>query len=156
MTRAERVAPSEIAHDPIVRTALEQHGVTPETADWRMMENGPETGYPAHNGAPNIHIDGKYAYVRWWRADGKTPKYERTAGAEGRRSLRLPGMEVAETLFSALIGGELRRLVDMPGDPGLVIHSIHVENLGEFRDTVIILEEVPCHDGPVRPDTAGL
>lgn len=128
-----------MAADPVVAAGMAAHGRDAANADWRELGQGPEVAYPAMGGRPNVHVDGGYAYVRWWRADGRTPQYEVTAGTPWRRSLRIPDMDPPDTIILAMTGRPLGDIIDVPGGDGLVITAVHVEKLGEYRHTVLTL-----------------
>lgn len=131
--------PSALVDDPVVATALSAHGHAPHTVEWHDLGNGPEAGFPAEGGRPNIHIDGGYAYVRWWRPEGRTVTYEVTDGDPRRISLRIPDLDMPDTLRTSLPGRRLSDVVRIAGDPGLFVVEAHVEHLGEYRHTVLTL-----------------
>lgn len=141
----EGANPPELANDPVVRIAIGMHGDAIHMAPWQILENGPEVGYPAESDRPNVHVDAKHAYVRWWRVKGQTIRYDVVEGSPRRRTLRIPGFDSPQNLMIALVGRMLSEVVRIPGGDGLVIMTAHVEKLGEYRHLVLGLR--PAAEG---------
>ncbi len=138
----DNIAPPQLANDPVVRIAIGMHGDAIHTAPWQKLENGPEVAYPAEGDRPNVHVDAKNAYVRWWKAKGRTIKYEVKEGLPWKRTLRIPDFDSPQNLMIAFVGKMLSEVIRIPGGDDLIIKTAHVETLGEYRHLVLGLELV--------------
>jgi hypothetical protein len=127
--------------DPVIVAGLALHGMTPDTIEWRLIHGEHEATFLARDGRPRLEIRGDYMWMAWVNGGRHRVRYERHRGAAALHQVTVSDIDIADCMIPGLIEGPLSRVVDMPGGNDLIITGIHVEKLGEFRNTVIRLRD---------------
>lgn len=127
--------------DPVIVAGLALHGTTPDAIAWRLMHGEHEATFLARDGRPRLEIRGDYMWMAWISGRRHRVRYERHRGATALHQVTVSDLDIADCMVPSLLGGPLSRIIEMPGGGGLMVVDIHVEMLGEFRNTVIRLRD---------------
>lgn len=138
---ASKTATHPRVDDPVIVAGLALHGTTPDAISWRLMHGEHEATFLAKDGRPRLEIRGDYMWMAWTNGGRHRVRYERHRGAAALHQVRVSDLDIADCMVAGLLGGPLSRIIEIPGGDDLVVVDIHVETLGEFRNTVIRLRD---------------
>lgn len=125
--------------DPVILAGLARHAIAPDQLSWTVIDEQCETTILARGGGPRIEIVGAYSWMSWMHDRRHRIRYERREGEHALHQITISDYEISDATGIGITDRPLSTVIDVPGGDNLVIAGVHVESLGEFRNTVISL-----------------